>query len=116
MDDERKSTDDCSGLRDSGNRRDTGPAAELKQAIATNRERIEELRNTILTSNIMLKAYACVLLILAFFLGLLTIVLVILCFFYPEKANAFLLLLGGPLAALVIGHTIRLGKMINEKH
>jgi hypothetical protein len=36
----------------------------------------------------------------------------VLCFFHPAEANAFLLLLGSPIAILAITNTIRITRLI----
>jgi len=63
-----------------------------------------EFRKAILASRVMLIAYATAVVVLAMGVVILTIVLACLAFFYPEKANAFLLLLGGPALGLLLFH------------
>lgn len=49
-------------------------------------------------------AYPISIIIMAVGVVLLCITLAVLSFFYPDKANAFLLLLGGPMVGLVLAH------------
>lgn len=58
----------------------------------------------ILNSRVMVIAYAISVVILAVGLVVFTVMLGYLCFMYPDKANAFLILLGSPLAAVVVMH------------
>jgi hypothetical protein len=63
-----------------------------------------ELHEVILTSKVMLYAYAASLVVLA--LGLVALVLgtAAACFFYPDKANGFVVVVGAPLLSLIIAH------------
>jgi hypothetical protein len=69
---------------------------------------------TILTNNIMISAYATVLVVLSIGVVVLTVVLMVLCFFYPEKANALLLLIASPMALMVLEHAMKLFRLIKE--
>lgn len=61
-----------------------------------------ELAAKILTARIMLLAYAAAVVIFALGLVALVITIGVLCFFYPSKANAFLVLVGTPLGMLLV--------------
>jgi hypothetical protein len=63
------------------------------------------LGQALLTNKIMLWAYAISLVIMAVGSVILLLGLAALMFFYPEKANAFLLLLGSP-AVIILIHNL----------
>jgi hypothetical protein len=60
----------------------------------------------------MVRAYATGIIVFAFGLTILTVTLPILCFLYPDKANAFLVLLASPVAVMVLANTFKLGEVI----
>jgi hypothetical protein len=68
-----------------------------------------------LSTYIMTIAYAMGVIILTIGAVTLTITLAVLCFLYPDKANAFVVLLGSPIAVMVITNTVRLAKLIRYK-
>jgi hypothetical protein len=72
------------------------------------------LRQAILANKFMLQAYAAAVVILAVGLVLLTITLAVLCFFYPNNANAFLILLGGPAAAVIVHNGLQLKRIVKN--
>lgn len=63
-----------------------------------------DFRTALLNNRLFLITYAVAIIILAFGIVLLILMLAGLAFFYPEKANSALLLLGGPLVGLLIVH------------
>lgn len=73
-----------------------------------------DLRQTILGSQVMITAYAIALIILCLGMVVMTITLMVLCFFFPPQANSFLLLLTGPVAALIVSQSFGLSKLINR--
>ena len=72
-------------------------------------------RESILGSRIMVRAYAAGVVIIAFFLGVLVVALGVLSFFYPDKANIAVAVLGGPLLMLVLKHGTKAVKTIQAK-
>ena len=70
-----------------------------------------ELSQAILRSHVMLTAYAASVVILAIGIVMLILGLAGLSFFYPDKANAFLLTLGGPLIGILIVQYPKIGKI-----
>jgi hypothetical protein len=72
----------------------------------------------VLTHQIMLGAYAAAVVILAAGTVLLMVAIALLCFFYPDKANAYVLFISGPVMALILLHSgtaQRIFTAINER-
>lgn len=67
-----------------------------------------DFRERILTSPVMIQAYAISVVVLAFGLIFLTAGLLSLCFFFPHQANAVWMLLLSPMLGLVMYHFKRL--------
>jgi|SRR3990167_751274 len=65
----------------------------------------------IVRSRPLLYAYAASLIILSLGLVALILGLTLLCFFYPERANAFLLLLGSPAVAVLLTQAPKLRRL-----
>lgn len=75
------------------------------------------LSEALLTNKVMLYAYATSVVILAAGFVVLIITLAVLCFFYPEKTNAFLLIMGSPVLAMLIANIRKIkstAKKIND--
>lgn len=68
-----------------------------------------------LEREIMTVAYAIGIVVLSFGVVALTITLSVLCFMYPDKANAFLVLLASPIALLVLSNTVKITKLLQRK-
>jgi hypothetical protein len=62
----------------------------------------------------MVTAYAASIVILSLGFVILTITLAVLCFQQPEKANAFILLLGGPLMGIIFAHAGELKRLMRN--
>ncbi len=69
----------------------------------------------LLSNQVMVIAYAVSIVILAIGLVGLTVMLVWLCFFYPKQANEFLILLGGPLAAVLIAQSAHMKQILKDQ-
>jgi hypothetical protein len=65
-------------------------------------------------SLILTRAYATCIVILSIGLTILVITLPILGFLYPDKANAFLVLLASPVAVMVLANTFKLGSILRS--
>ena len=66
----------------------------------------------ILNKQMMTTAYAIGVVILSIGIVILTLTLAVLCFLYPDKANAFMVLLGSPVVLLIVSNSFRLGRLI----
>ncbi len=75
----------------------------------------QALITALLSNQIMVTAYAVSIVVLAIGLVVMSIMLVYLCFFYPKEANAFLILLGGPLAGVLIAQSMHIKQIIKER-
>jgi hypothetical protein len=62
----------------------------------------------------MVVSYAASIIILSLGFVVLIITLAVLCFQQPDKANAFLLLLGGPLVGVILAHAGELKRIVRN--
>jgi hypothetical protein len=79
---------------------------------SSNTRDIADFRQTILSSQVMVTAYAISIVILCLGMILMTGALMFLCFFFPEKANAFLVMVGSPLIALIVSQLFGIRRLV----